>query len=382
MSLKPRVLRRHRHFRGWPFLLTGAVACADAALAPESRTDRAPSEQASPCVVPGFEIHSTGVWKDGIPALTNPRFVRPGDAGADDLHAPDRVIGVVVRGEALALPLSIMRWHEVVNLDRPGSTIAVSYCPLTGTAIAFDRNSINGHELGVSGLLVDNNLLMYDRSQEESLWGQMLGTAVCGAATGRILKRVPVLVTSLGKWRELHPDTEVASTDTGYDRDYDVNPYLDYDRLDAPPLFVTERSRDDRRLPKERVLGIPSELTGGLAVPFLVLQQIERTALDLSVDGERITVFWDRESETAAAHYATPAWATGFEGPPGVALRFEPADGGYVDALTGSVWNFGGEAVSGPAKGSRLTPVPGALVAYWFAWAAFHPETGIVATLG
>ena len=329
------------------------------------------------CTVSGLELTASGVAKDGIPALTNPDFVSPGALGTALLSGSDLVIGIVVRDEVLAIPLSIMVWHEIVNLDRLGVSLAITYCPLTGTAMAFDRSSISGRELGVSGILLENNLVMYDRTTDESLWAQMLGGAICGTATGKALARVPLLVSTYDGWQSLHPDTKVLSSETGFPRNYGVDPYEDYARLDAPPLYRTPNNQDSRRLPKERVLGIPSD-GAELAIPFPVLEVEDRTALNLTVGSRQVTVFWDKELGAVAAYEPMPEWAEGYAPPTSGGLTFETHADGYVDAETGSVWSIEGVAVSGPAEGSRLTMLLDAVVAYWFAWATFNPETEIL----
>ncbi len=333
-------------------------------------------EQAELCQVSGLELTASGVAKDAIPALSNPTFVEPGHLGTTHLFPQDLVIGMVVAGEALAFPMSIMWWHEIVNLDRTGVRLAVTYCPLTGTAMAFDRTAVGNRDLGVSGLLLENNLVMYDRTTDESLWGQMLGGAICGSAKGRTLPRVPLLVTTYDGWRTLHPDTRVVSSDTGYDRNYSVNPYVDYERLDAPPLYESQNNRDHRRQPKEKVLGIPGP-GGDLAVPFQDLEVHERTALNVTVGQRAAVVLWDRDLKTAAAYGPEPEWAPGFD--PGLTgpLTFRADESGYVDEETGSVWSIEGVATAGPAEGSTLVMLEDALVAFWFAWATFNPGTEI-----
>lgn len=361
-------------------MLAGLGACSDAQVT-ASGGDRPPrGEQVELCTVSGLELTASGVSKDGIPALSNPDFVSPGAQGTGLLRPSDLVIGMVVRDEALAIPLSIMVWHEIVNLDRFRVRLAITYCPLTGTAMAFDRRSISGRELGVSGILLENNLVMYDRAMDESLWAQMLGGAICGTSTGSALTRVPLLVTTYDGWQSLHPDTKVLSSETGFSRNYGVDPYEDYARLDAPPLYRTANNQDSRRLPKERVLGIPSDGVE-LAIPFQVLEEVDRAALNLRVGSRAVVVFWDKEVGAVAAYGPVPAWAEGYTPPTSGSLTFEVHAEGYVDSATGSVWSIEGVAVSGPAEGSRLTMLPDAVVAYWFAWATFNPETEILTEL-
>jgi hypothetical protein len=80
---------------------------------------------------------------------------------------------------------------------------------------------------GVSGRLYKANVLMYDR-QTESLWSQVRREAVTGPMTGARLKVLSSTLTTWQKWRKQHPQTEVLSIDTGYNRDYSKDPYADY----------------------------------------------------------------------------------------------------------------------------------------------------------
>ena len=97
-------------------------------------------------------------------------------------------MGLSIGGKAVAIPHNILLWHEIVNLQVGGASVAVTYCPLTGSSLAFDRSSVNGAELGVSGLLFNNNLLMYDRNSTQSLWPQMLRQSTCGPRSGAALQ--------------------------------------------------------------------------------------------------------------------------------------------------------------------------------------------------
>ena len=44
---------------------------------------------------------------------------------------------------------------------------------------------------------------------------------------------------------------------------------------------------------------------------------------------------------------------------------------------TGSTWSVNGVAINGPRKGEQFDPVDVAYVSFWFAWAAFQPETDL-----
>ena len=184
-----------------------------------------------------------------------------GEPGTEYLREDDRVIGLIFEGEAIAIPLNIMWWHEVVNLDGPPGrqAVAVTHCPLTGSSLAFDRRPLSDVEFGVSGLLFETNLIMYDRTgTEESLWPQMLRGARCGPSDGMQLPMVPIVETTWRGWKELHPDTRVVTENTGHDRSYRTYPYGSYDlEANGQLLFPVSDGIDPRRPPKERVLGIP-----------------------------------------------------------------------------------------------------------------------------
>lgn len=69
--------------------------------------------------IPLDDIMSGGPPRDGIPALTNPKYVRGKDA--DFMQESEQVLGVFLNGTARAFPTRILSWHELVN-DRFGET--------------------------------------------------------------------------------------------------------------------------------------------------------------------------------------------------------------------------------------------------------------------
>jgi hypothetical protein len=275
--------------------------------------------------VPLHAIQRGGPPKDGIPAIDRPQFVAAAQAGLKD---DDRVLGMRVDGQARAYPVRILNWHEVVN-DRYGDrAVLVSYCPLCGTGMAFDTSALAaGGRFGVSGLLYNSDVLLYDRATE-SLWSQIISTAISGPLKGRKLQALPLTHTRWADWRARHPDTRVLSTDTGFQRDYGRDPYAEYGSV--AQLMFDVQHRDDRFPTKEWVLGI--ELDGrAKAYPFSVL------ARAVNADGEMTDTFNGRTLH----------------------IRF--------DARNGSAEAFDGQRRA----------LPGTM-AYWFAWVAFHPRTEVL----
>ena len=122
------------------------------------------------------DIYRGGPDKDGIPSIDSPVFIDQSDAGF--LEDDDPVIGIEIDGTARAYPISILNWHEVVNDSIDDTYFTITFCPLCGTGIAFNSN-VDGEvlEFGVSGLLYNSDVLLYDR-KTESLWSQIMGKAV------------------------------------------------------------------------------------------------------------------------------------------------------------------------------------------------------------
>lgn len=309
-------------------------ACAAPAVDRDSTDQTTGTETASApertIVAGGFDVTERsieldrmvagGPSKGGIPAIDDPRFVSATEA--DFLEDEDLVVGLVHGNASKAYPLRILTWHEIVN-DRVGTTaIAVTFCPLTGSSVVFDR-TLAGEErrFGVSGWLYENNVLMYDHAND-SLWTQLGAQAVAGKDTGKQLSAIPSTRTSWGQWRRAHPETLVLSPDTGAARDYARNPYRLYE-LSADTMFPVAR-HDGRIQAKELVLGVHVD-GRRKAYPFIELEVAGASNVVDRIGGNEITVHFDGNSAHATQ------------------------DGRLVEAV----------------------------VVYWFAWSVFHPDTDL-----
>jgi hypothetical protein len=181
-------------------------------------------------------IASGGVERDDIPPIDAPDFVKARDV--DFMKDREIVFGVRLGEQAFAFPKKVLYWHEIVNFELAEQRYSVTHCPLTGSVIGFlDRN------LGVSGDLFNNNLVMYDR-ETDSLIPQILETGINRGLRGRKLRNFPVTVTTWEQWKTGHPDTLLLSLDTGHERDYDRNPYPGYEtalRLWFPVSATSDR---------------------------------------------------------------------------------------------------------------------------------------------
>jgi hypothetical protein len=155
--------------------------------------------------------------RDGIPPIDNPKYETVAQA-SEWLDDREPIVMLELDGAARAYPLRILTWHEIVNDEIAGTPVAVTYCPLCNSAVGFDRR-VNGQTLGfgVSGLLRNSDLVMWDR-QTESLWQQITGEAIVGDLAGTQLPVIPTPIVSWKDFRETFPDGDVLSRDTGHDR--------------------------------------------------------------------------------------------------------------------------------------------------------------------
>jgi len=189
------------------------------------------------------EIQSGGPPKDGIPALSNPRFVTV----ADETRIPGREPVITVElgnAKPRAYPIRYLTWHEIVNDAVAGVPIAVTFCPLCNSGITFDRRSPKGTlTFGVSGKLRNSDMIMYDR-ETQSWWQQAVGRAIVGDLTGTYLKTLPSWMESWATFKARNPDGLVMQK-PAYDRNYGRNPYRGYDSLTRPFLYNGENPPHD-----------------------------------------------------------------------------------------------------------------------------------------
>lgn len=308
-----------------------------------------------------------GPGKDGIPALNRPGLVAA--PSATFLRDEDRVLGLEINQSARAYPLLVLWWHEIVNDTLGGEPVLVTYCPLTGSGLAFDPK-IDGppRSFGVSGLLFENNLIMFDR-ETNSLWNQLLLGAQCGPARGAALKRLAVTETTWGQWRAWHPRTTTVGTNTGHSRPYGQYPYGDYARPDNSSRLFPGSPYSAARRPKELVLGVhDGDVSAAYPLDALHLRGLT-VAVNDTLNGSPILVTY------TGLHRSAAAFDRRLDDRVLTLSVPEPSAGVLVDAETGSSWDLTGRAVAGPLEGRRLRPLADAYTLFWFAWSIFHPDT-------
>lgn len=327
----------------------------------------------------GNHIISGGPGRDGIPAMNNPDFVDPDQVSY--VAPDDLVLGVYMNGIAKAYPENLGWWHEIVNDVIGGQGISVTFCPLTGTGLVFDATNPDGSqfELGVSGLLVNSNLIMFDRRDQTTLYPQMAYTGIIGERKNTQLELLPVVETTWEMWQQMHPDTKVAQEGTGLDRypqsqaagytfdRYLSYPYGDYRTNDEnqflfgnPTAFPNLSSYES----KDLVVGLCFD---GDAKSYFFKEMPAGAVINDTVGDRSVVLVHDQPSRTAIPYSSVVAEE---------ALTFfsvESADGmpQFMDVETRSRWNFRGTAVEGLLTGEQLAQLPG-FNSWWFAWDTFY----------
>ncbi len=335
----------------------------------------------SPARIRPDEIVWGGVAFEGIPALDGSPTLSAADASwlGDD----EPVFGIEIEGDARAYPLRILDWHEMANDTIGGVPIALAYCTLCGSGIAYEARDADGQPLtfGSSGFLYRSNKLMFDH-ETQSLWNQFTGRPVVGALAEEgselELRIRPSVVTTWGDWKARHPGTRVLSLETGFRRPYEPGAaYADYFASDETMFPARARSR---ALPaKARVFGLELE---GAPKAWSIEALADAGVLNDQVGGRPVVLVSPRpviavEGKSvrsgATSTYVAGVTVRAFERG-GFSFRAD-ADGGLRDEH-GDAWTPGEEALVRTRDGKALERLAG-VQSYWFAWNGFHPRTAL-----
>jgi hypothetical protein len=268
------------------------------------------------------DLSGGGPPKDGIPSIDDPKYVSVEDAD-EWIQDNELVLGMIYKGVKRVYPLQVLVWHEIVNDWIAGDPVLITYCPLCGSGIAFER-ILDGEpvEFGTSGKLYNSNLVMYDR-RTDTYWSQIDGLAIIGELTGTELAELSIDTVSWRDWKREHPGSEVLSRNTSYDKPYGVDPYGGYYE-DSFIWFPVENS-DDRIHPKTIVFGVE---VNGTFKAYREEDVRSEGRIDDVLSGVRIRLEMDRAGAVKVTNLDT---------------------------------------------GEEIVKERG----FWFAWYAFHPYTGL-----
>jgi hypothetical protein len=323
------------------------------------------------------EINYGGMPPSRSPILDDPKHVPA--AEADFIKDKHKVIGLEVRGQVRAYPEQILAFHELTRDELGGVELTIVNDFLCGTTIPY-ANSIRGAKLSFSpsGLVYRSNRMMFDR-ESVTLWSTLQGRAVLGPLTQHNvwLNSYPVVTTTWGEWKKLHPNTTILSEDTGFPFDYSKGPrfqrYLDNDRL----MFEVPNP-DERLKNKESVLALtlrpPKDENidderrrrpRALAVSTKFLERKENRVFHTTLARREVVIVTSPEG----ANRVYEAGDTRF-------VSQDP-DGRLRDADGGTWLTYEAMLVPEAAGLSARSRLP-ARRSFWFAWHAQYPRTKLI----
>ena len=320
--------------------------------------------QSDDWLIPFREVIDGGPGKDGIPSIDNPIFVDANSADANYLDFNDLVVGIIKGNEAKAYPHKILDWHEIINDLVDDELITISYCPLTGTAFAWESKA-NGNptSFGVSGLLYNSNLILYDRNTDSN-WSQLDLQCVNGSLIGEDPTLVNIVETDWFTWKSNYPNTKVLSLNTGFTRDYGVYPYGPY-RTNNDYLIFPVTPLNTRLPAKERVHAI---IDNDKSKTYRFSSFSDGKLVKETFNGNQYLIVGNNNlinSFKLTGDYAN--------------LDFEIQVNGLQVLFTdneGNKWDIFGKAIDGSRTGEKLTSSK-SVMSYWFAIAAFYPNPEI-----
>lgn len=309
--------------------------------------------------VPSDRLFAYGV---DVEELHDPKYVSV--AEADDSLA-DNVSGIdlEVEGQHYFYSYQILNWHQIVYATFGNQSLMVTYDPLT----LSDRVYV-GSDLELGNLVYDNNAVLKDTSGQ--LWSQQRGILLAGNSEGATLTSFSSRSMTWETWKELYPDGQALSTDTGFVRDYTRHPFGAYDDNDFIyfPLSVVDT----------RIAGkwITDGFTDGSeSIAFVRKIMMGVGAVNATVNGKAIVGMYDQELGLTRVYDSTPM---GPVPPAPLTFTYDFDDEVWRDDQTHSSWNVGGHAFSGELKGAQLPPLT-STQQFWFSWATQHTNTMIAA---
>jgi len=320
--------------------------------------DNDPAYRPSEWTIPSSQVFDGGVGQDGIPAINQPSFSSVNEVNF--LADNDLVVGIVHGDIAKAYPHVILDWHEIVNDDLGDLSVAMTYCPLTGTAVGWDRG-VNGQNVafGVSGKLFNTNLMPFDR-ETNSYWTQLGLNCVNGELINTKINLVPVIETTWGTWKSSFPDSDVLNTNTGFSRAYGQYPYGDYRTNNANIIFPVNPL--DQRLPsKDRVLGVLGDSTNRAYTIDLFREDL---VIQDQLEGTELIVIGSESSNFMVAYENNLDLTEVTSVENSLPIVAQSQDGNMI--------TLDGRIVQGPLSGQSLLPTK-SWIGYWMSFGSFYP---------
>ncbi|MCB9252693.1 MAG: DUF3179 domain-containing protein [Flavobacteriales bacterium] len=329
---------------------------------------------------------SIATVKDGILTMNYPEFIHKNDKGFN-YYEFEPVICINFNGVAKAYPLSLLTMYELANDSCGGEQIMVTYCPMCNAAMVFNRrvkwkDSSILLNFGISGLLMHNDMIMYDR-QTETWWEQLMGEAIVGEMAGTELKMMRALIISVKDYFDRFPDGLILAPVTIKEKDkrnkHRPFYHMDHNSTNFDSAYFLPEVLDKRLPPLERVLDIHVE--GHTKIyPFEAIRK--KQVINEVFDNMAFVIFYHDETvsvldeDNLSASRKTGS-ATAFRSYlDGVNLTFKKEGDYFKDEQTGSIWDITGFCRDGVSKGKQLWILPHSNH-FAFAYLAFFPDSEI-----
>lgn len=340
------------------------------------RADPAPPNPAQPDVpqsvlvvppsapIPGL-TGQYGDFRGMFEALTDPKVIPA--AQLTELGDDEEVLGLTVNGVSRAYPARFIAWHHIVNDVLGGKPVAVTYCSVCNSGVAYDP-VVDGRRrlFNVFGLF-RGVMAMIDPSTE-TVWSHLVGEALLGPDKGKTLPALPVVNMTWGEWKRLHPETTTPAWDARYRRYYSQKVVSGQDSV--PPMFRSTLSglRDDRLVPNALVLAVRVE-GQARAYPYAALAKAPDVVQEM-VGATPLVAFYTPQTGAAFDRRLDNRMLD--------FTRVPSAPDLFTDKQTHSQWTIEGRGVAGPLAGKQLTRLV-SLQAEWYGWSAYFPQTTVYA---
>jgi len=312
--------------------------------------------------IPISDINDGGPGKDGIPSVDNPVFINATDVNF--LTDDELIVGIKEGNVFKAYPHYVLDWHEIVNDRIDATNTTINYCPLTGTAFAWKSQAGDAFStFGVSGLLYNSNLILYDR-ETDSNWSQILQECVNGELIGGVPEILPVVETTWKTWKNSFPNSLVLTAETGFNKPYGTYPYGPYKT--NHDLFLFPPEIFNPQLPnKQRVFAILGDTQSKVYKfsDFVNGKSIRDTYFDtdyLVIGDDNLIVAFEINGSLSNLTFT---------------YNYNDSETFFEDN-EGNKWNMFGEAIEGPRVGQKLNNAH-SVTSMWFAIAAFFPNPTI-----
>jgi hypothetical protein len=312
--------------------------------------------------VPLDQVMDGGAGLDGIPSLDNPNFLDATNSEVNRyMDSNDIVIGLIFEGEVKAYPHKILDWHEIVNDEINGKKITINYCPLTGTGFGWKGNfsSLNTN-FGVSGLLYNTNLILYDR-ETQSYWSQLKLEAINGVKIRTKPELIPLIETTWGNWKNMYPQTKILSNSQSINRNYLNYPYGPY-KEEHDLLFFPVTPINNTLPLKQRVHAI---IENNRAYTYKFDNFSSGNILTDSFNNKNMLIVGN---DSTIVSFELNSSQTGLV----FTYAYDNSETFFSDN-EGNKWSVIGLAIDGPRTGETLTPAS-SLMSFWFAIASFYPN--------